>query len=69
MANKMGQWVKVFIVKPGNLNSIPRTHVKAEGEKQIHKTVLRFQIYIATSSCTYTITLKYNAKIQNDIGC
>lgn len=40
MANKMGQWVKGFVVKPGNLNSIPGTHVKAEGEKQIHKTVL-----------------------------
>lgn len=40
MANKMGQWVKVFVVKPRNPNSIPGTHVNEEGENQIHKTVL-----------------------------
>lgn len=38
--SERNQWVKVLAIKPGNLSSIPRTHVKVEDKNQLHKTVL-----------------------------
>lgn len=38
-ASKMDQWVKVPVVKPANLNVIPRTHM-VEGEKGLLQDVL-----------------------------
>lgn len=38
--NEMAQWVKVLASKPGDLSSIPKTHVMG-GENQLTKVVLQ----------------------------
>ena len=38
-AGKMAQWMRVLTTKPGNLSSIPRTHM-VEGENRLLQVVL-----------------------------
>lgn len=40
MAGEMALWLRCFLHKRGDLNSVPRTYIKGDGKNQLHKVDL-----------------------------
>lgn len=62
-AKKITQWVDALAAEPGDMGSIPRTHVKVKGENQLHSCPLSPHVPWNMHAKMYTYRTHSNKQI------